>query len=181
MTLLECLKLKGPLAHSVRRRVADHLADLVFFIAGLDCFVERLPVGIFLELAGAEAFPIGWTFPRKRPLILHRFAEDMQSDKGMGFDPDAEEFSVAPRSGKMRHDKSLGAALVALNEGHARWRDVDIQSFFVWVLEIRSVGAKELSGGETKASGSGDLERSQTVNVWSRHVRYLLSTPQTTH
>jgi len=114
--------------------VADHLADLVFFIAGFDRFVESFPIGIFLELAGAEAFPIRGTFPRERPFVLHRFTKNMERDKGMGFDPDAKEFSIAPRSSEMRHDESLGAALVALYEGHALWRDVNIKRFFVGVL-----------------------------------------------
>ena len=87
----------------------------------------------------------------------------------MGFDADAEEFSVFAGAREMRHDESLGAALVALDKGHARRRNVNIQSFFVWILEIRSIGAKELARGEAKRAGPGDLERGQTMDVWLWH------------
>ena len=87
----------------------------------------------------------------------------------MGFDADAEEFSVFAGAREMRHDESLGAALIALDEGHARRRDINIQSFFVWILEIRSVVAEELTGCEAERTGPGDLERGQTMDVWLWH------------
>jgi hypothetical protein len=59
----------------------------------------------------------------------------------MGFDADVEEFSITARSRKVGDDKSLGAALVALDKRKARRRDVDIESFLVGILEIRSVVA----------------------------------------
>ena len=169
MTLLERLKLKGPLAHSIRGCVADHLSDLVFFIAGFDCFVESFPVWIFFEFRGAEGFPIAWAFAREGPFVLHLLTEYVKRDEGMGFDSDRKEFSVFARPSKMRHDESLGAALVALNEGVAGRRDINIEGFFIWVLEISSIGAEELTRGETKASGPGDLEGGQTVDVWLWH------------
>ena len=100
---------------------------------------------------------------------MHLLTKDMQSDEGMGFDSDRKEFSVFARPCKMRHNESLGAALVALNESVAGRRDINIEGFFIWVLEISSIGAEELSGCETKASGPGDLERGQTMDVWLWH------------
>ena len=66
--------------------------------------------------------------------MLHTLTEDMQRDEGMGFDIDREEFSIATGAREIGDNESLGAALVALNECHSRWCDVDIESFFVWVL-----------------------------------------------
>jgi type IV secretion system protein VirB10 len=63
----------------------------------------------------------------------------------------------------------FGTALVALDECEARRRDVDIESFLVWILKIRSVVAEELSTREAEASCACDLERGETVNVWSGH------------
>jgi hypothetical protein len=65
----------------------------------------------------------------------------MESNEGMGFDIDREEFSILSGACEICYDESLGAALVALYECHSRWGDVDIEGFFVWVLEIRSVVA----------------------------------------
>jgi hypothetical protein len=59
----------------------------------------------------------------------------------MGFDAHVEEFSITPRSRKVGDDKSLGAALITLYECHPRRGDVDIESFFVGILKIRSVVA----------------------------------------
>lgn len=108
----------------------------------------------------------------------------MQRDEGVGFDTHAEEFSIAPRPGKMGHDESLGAALVALDKGMIRWSYINIQSFFVRILEIRSIGAEELTGGEAKASSPGDLERGQAMDVWLGHFVEVIhhhATQQTTH
>ena len=107
--------------------------------------------------------------------MLHTLTEDMESDEGMGFDPDVEEFSIATGPREVGYDESLGAALVALNECHSRWGDIDIEGFFVWVLEIRTVVAEELTGGETEASGPGDFERGETVDVWRGHRLYILA------
>lgn len=93
----------------------------------------------------------------------------MESNEGMGFDPDVEEFTIATGARKVGDNKGLGAALIALDECHSRWGDVDIEGFFVWVLEISSVVAEELTRGETEASCPGDLERGETVDVWSGH------------
>jgi hypothetical protein len=71
----------------------------------------------------------------------------MESDEGMGFDIDREKFSILSGSREIGYDESLGAALIALDECHARRGNVDIKSFFVWILEICSVVAKELTGG----------------------------------
>lgn len=169
MTLLKGLKLKGPLTHPIRGSMADHLADLVFFIAGFDCFVERLPVFVLFEFGWAEGFPIRGAFPRERPFMLHTLAEDMESDEGMGFDIDREEFSILSGAREIGDNESLGAALVALDECHSRWRDVDIEGFFVGVLEIRSVVAEELTRGETEASSPGDFERGEAVDVRRGH------------
>ena len=145
MTLLESLKLEGPLTHSVGGSMADHLADLVFFIGGFDCFVERFPIFVLLEFGGAERFPIAWTFTSERPFVLHLLTEDMKRDEGMGFDADVEEFSIAARSCKVGDNKSLSAALVALHECEARRGDVDIESFFVGILQVSSVVTEELT------------------------------------
>jgi len=56
-----------------------------------------------------------------------------------------------------------------LDECHARRSYVDIKSFFVWVLEIRSVVTEKLSGGEAEAARPGDLERSETMDVRVGH------------
>jgi hypothetical protein len=69
----------------------------------------------------------------------------MQRDEGMGFDIDREEFSILSRPREIGYNESLGAALVALDECHSRWGDIDIEGFFVWVLEICSVVAEELT------------------------------------
>ena len=145
MTLFESLKLKGPLTHSIGGSVADHLADLVFFIGGFDCFVERFPIFVLLEFCWAERFPIRWRLSGERPFVLHLLTEDVKRDEGMGFDAHVEEFSITPRSCKIRHDQRLSAALVALYECEARRGDVDIESFLVGILKIRSVVAKELT------------------------------------
>ena len=100
---------------------------------------------------------------------MHTLTEDMQRDEGMGFDIDREEFSVFSRAREVCYDQRFGAALVALDECHSRWRDVDIEGFFVGVLEISSVVAEELSRGETEASSPGDLERSEAVDVRCGH------------
>jgi hypothetical protein len=69
----------------------------------------------------------------------------MKRDEGMGFDADVEEFSITARSRKVGDDKSLGAALVTLDECVV-WRSyVNIESFFVWILQVSSVVAKELT------------------------------------
>jgi hypothetical protein len=91
---------------------------------------------------------------------LHLLTEDVKRDEGMGFDIDREKFSILSRAREVCYDESLGAALVALDECHPRRRDVDIEGFFVGVLEIRSVVAEELTRGETKASCTSDLEGS---------------------
>ena len=101
--------------------------------------------------------------------MLHTLTEDMQRDEGMGFNIDREEFSIATGAREVCYDQRFGAALVALDECHSRWGDVDIESFFVWVLEIRSVVAEELTRGETEASSPGDFERGETVDVWRGH------------
>ena len=125
--------------------MADHLADLVFFIGGFDCFVERFPIGVLFEFCWAERFPIRWRLPGERPFVLHLLAEDVKRDEGMRFDADVEEFSIAARSCKVGDDKSLGAALVALYECEARRGDVNIESFLVGILKIRSIVAEELT------------------------------------
>ena len=107
--------------------------------------------------------------------MLHTLTEDMQRDEGMGFDIDREEFSILSRAREVGYDESLGAALVALDKSHSRWGDVDIESFFVWVLEIRSVVAEELARGETEASSPGDFERGETVYVWRGHRLYVIT------
>ena len=127
--------------------MADHLADLVFLVGGFDCFVERFPIFVLFEFCWAEAFPIRWRLPGERPFVLHLLTEDMKRDEGMWFDADVEEFSVFTRSGKIRHDQRFGTALVALDECHPRRRDVDIESFFVGILQVCSVVAEELTGG----------------------------------
>jgi hypothetical protein len=71
----------------------------------------------------------------------------MQRDEGMGFDIDREEFSILSGACEICYDESLGAALVALYECHPRRGDVDIESFLVWILQVSSVVAKELSRG----------------------------------
>ena len=99
----------------------------------------------------------------------------MQRDEGMGFDAHVEEFTIATGACEIGYDESLGAALVALNECHPRWGDVDIEGFFVWVLEIRSVVAEELSRGETEASCTSDFERGEAVDVWRGHNLNILT------
>jgi len=93
----------------------------------------------------------------------------MQRDEGMGFDPDVEEFSVAAGAREIGYDESLSAALIALNECVIRWSYINIESFFVWVLEISSIVAEELTACKAEASCACDLERSQTVDMWLRH------------
>jgi hypothetical protein len=158
VTLFQSLKLEGPLTHSIGGSVADHLADLVFFVGGFDCFVERFPVFVLLEFCWAERFPIRWRLSGERPFVLHLLTEDVKRDEGMGFDPDVEEFSITARSCKVGDDKSLGAALVALHECEARRGDVNIESFLVWILQVSSVVAEELTAREAKASSPGDLK-----------------------
>lgn len=99
----------------------------------------------------------------------------MESDEGVGFDIDREEFSILSRPREICDNESLGATLVALDECHSRWGDVDIEGFFVWILEIRSVVAEELTRGETEASSPGDFEGSETVDVRSGHKLYILT------
>jgi hypothetical protein len=99
----------------------------------------------------------------------------MESDEGMGLDAYVEEFTIATGACEVGYNKGLGAALVALDESHSRWGDVDIESFFVWVLEIRSVIAEELTRCETEASCPGDFEGSETVDVWSGHRLNILT------
>jgi hypothetical protein len=84
----------------------------------------------------------------------------MESDEGMGFDIDREKFSILSRAREIGYDESLGAALIALDECHSRWGDVDIEGFFVWVLEIRSVVAEELTRCKSERTSPGDLEGS---------------------
>ena len=93
----------------------------------------------------------------------------------MGFDIDREEFSVFAGAREIGHDQSLSAALVALYEAQTGWRDIDIEGFFVWVLEISSVVAEELARGETDASGPGDFEGSETVDVRCGHRLYVIT------
>ena len=93
----------------------------------------------------------------------------MQRDEGMGFDAHVEEFTIATGAREIGDNESLGAALVALDESHSRWGDVDIEGFFVWVLEIRSVVAEELSRGKSEASCTSDFERGETVDVRLGH------------
>ena len=107
--------------------------------------------------------------------MLHTLTEDMQRDEGMGFDIDREEFSILSRAREVGYDESLGAALIALDKSHSRWGDVDIEGFFVWVLEIRSVVAEELTRGETEASCTSDLELSKTVDVRRGHNLNILT------
>ena len=99
----------------------------------------------------------------------------MESDEGMGFDIDREEFTIATGARKVGYDQRFGAALVALYECHSRWCDVDIEGFFVWVLEIRSVVAEELARGKSERTSPGDFERSETVDVWRGHRLYVIS------
>jgi len=114
--------------------VADHLADLVFFVGGFDCFVEGFPIGVLLKLRWAERLPIAWRFPCKRPYVLHLLTEDVKRDEGMGFDADVEEFTIAAGAREVGDNKSLGAALVALYECVVRRSYVDIKSFLVGIL-----------------------------------------------
>ena len=93
----------------------------------------------------------------------------MESDEGVGFNAHVEEFTIATGPREIGDNESLGAALIALDKRVIRWSYIDIEGFFVWVLEIRSVVAKELTRGEAKASSPGDFERGQTVDVWSGH------------
>ena len=101
--------------------------------------------------------------------MLHTLTEDMESDEGMGFDIDREEFSILAGPREVCYDQRFGAALVALDKCHSRWGDVDIEGFFVGVLQVSSVVAEELSRGEAEASSPGDFERSETVDVWRGH------------
>lgn len=101
--------------------------------------------------------------------MLHGFAEDMESNESMGFDIDREEFSILSGAREVCYDQSLGAALVALDECHSRRGDVDIESFFVGVLEIRSVVAEKLSRGKSERTSPSDLERGETVDVRRGH------------
>ena len=93
----------------------------------------------------------------------------MQSDEGMRLDAYAEQFTIFAGAREIGDDQSLSAALVALYEAQTGWRDIDIEGFFVWVLEICAVVAEELAACKSEASSPGDLKRSETVDVWSGH------------
>jgi hypothetical protein len=69
----------------------------------------------------------------------------MKSDEGMGLDAHAEELSVFAGACEIGHDEGLCAALVALDEAKTRRCDIDIESFFVGILQICSVGSEELA------------------------------------
>jgi len=97
---------------------------------------------------------------------LHTLTEDMQRDEGMGLDAHAEELSVFAGACEIGDDESLCAALVALDEAHARRCDIDIESFFVGVLQICPIGSEKLTTREAEATSPGDLKRSQAVDVW---------------
>jgi len=99
----------------------------------------------------------------------------MESDEGVGFNAHVEEFTIATGPREIGDNESLGAALIALDKRVIRWSYIDIEGFFVWVLEIRSVVAKELTRGEAKASSPGDFERGQTVDVWSGHKLHIIT------
>ena len=101
--------------------------------------------------------------------MLHTLTEDMERDEGMGFDIDREEFSILSGAREVCDNKGLGAALIALDKSHSRWGDVDIEGFFVWVLEISSVVAEELTRGKSEASCACDFERGEAVDVWLCH------------
>lgn len=101
----------------------------------------------------------------------------MQRDKGMGFDPDVEEFSIAAGAREIGDDEGLGAALVALDECVIRWSYINIESFFVWILQVSSVVAEELSRGKSERASPGDLERGETVDVRLWHSRLYVITP----
>ena len=70
-----------------------------------------------------------------------------KSNEGMRLDAHAEELSVFAGACEIGHDESLCAALVALDKCVVRWSYVDIESFLVGILKIRSIVAKELTGG----------------------------------
>jgi hypothetical protein len=93
----------------------------------------------------------------------------------MRFDIDREEFSILSGPCEIGDNESLSAALIALYECHSRWRDVDIEGFFVGVLEIRSVVAEELTGGKSEASCTSDFERGETVDVRRWHRLYVIT------
>ena len=97
---------------------------------------------------------------------MHTLAEDMQRDEGMGLDAHAEELSVFARSCEIGYDESLCAALVALNEAHARRCDIDIESFLVWILQICAIGSEKLTTREAEASCARHFKRCQAVDVW---------------
>jgi hypothetical protein len=97
----------------------------------------------------------------------------MKSDEGMGLDAHAEELSVFAGACEIGHDESLCAALVALDEAHARRCDIDIESFFVWILQICAIGSEKLATREAEATSPGDLKRGQAVDVWL--LRHMLN------
>jgi hypothetical protein len=65
----------------------------------------------------------------------------MKSDEGMRLDAHAEELSVFAGACEIGDDESLCAALVALDEAKTLRCDIDIESFFVRILQICSVVA----------------------------------------
>jgi hypothetical protein len=99
----------------------------------------------------------------------------MESDKGMRLDAHAEQLTILAGAREIGNDESLSAALVALYECHSRWGDVDIEGFFVWVLEIRSVVAEELTACKSEASCTSDLKRGETVDVRRGHRLYIIT------
>jgi len=65
----------------------------------------------------------------------------MKSDEGMRLDAHAEKLSVFAGACEIGDDESLCAALIALDKAKARRCDIDIESFFVGVLQVSSVVA----------------------------------------
>jgi len=91
----------------------------------------------------------------------------------MRLDAHAEELSVFAGACEIGHDESLCAALVALDECVV-WRSyVDIESFFVWILQICAIGSEKLTTCEAEATSPGDLKRGQAVDVWL--LRHMLN------
>jgi hypothetical protein len=90
----------------------------------------------------------------------------MQRDEGMGLDAHAEELSVFAGACEIGDDESLCAALVTLDECVV-WRSyVDIERFFVGILQICTIGSEKLATCKAEATSPGDLKRGQTVDVW---------------